>query len=130
MHLAGRALQLNVSQAITLSLRTKQRHRLLEARFSSAVMSPKGTGKRPWRFAPLNPEKQKNEAIKLRGIVFDVDGTLCECTHLSTCYLAHQIRVVTLKTINADSAVVPAAGTETFLMRSQVDSTFDGGYVH
>lgn len=33
----------------------------------------------PRIFAPLNPEKgEGNGAPKLRGVVFDVDGTLCE----------------------------------------------------
>jgi len=35
------------------------------------------TPKRSRRFAPLNPEKaSKSNAPKLKGIVFDVDGTL------------------------------------------------------
>ncbi|KAF2745279.1 HAD-like protein [Sporormia fimetaria CBS 119925] len=35
---------------------------------------------RPRRFAPLNPARRKegDERPKLKGIVFDVDGTLCE----------------------------------------------------
>jgi hypothetical protein len=35
---------------------------------------------RPRRFAPLDPAKQKegDERAVLKGIVFDVDGTLCE----------------------------------------------------
>jgi hypothetical protein len=35
---------------------------------------------RPRRFAPLDPAKQKegDKRPVLRGIVFDVDGTLCE----------------------------------------------------
>jgi hypothetical protein len=35
---------------------------------------------RPRRFAPLNPEKKVNGDNRpvLKGIVFDVDGTLCE----------------------------------------------------
>jgi len=33
--------------------------------------------KRPRRFAPLNPQlAEKSDAPKLKGIVFDVDGTL------------------------------------------------------
>jgi len=34
---------------------------------------------RPRRFAPLNPEKKKDGDVRpvLKGIVFDVDGTLC-----------------------------------------------------
>ncbi|ETN45364.1 uncharacterized protein HMPREF1541_09195 [Cyphellophora europaea CBS 101466] len=36
------------------------------------------TLKRPRRFAPLDPDKENmHNAPKLRGIVFDVDGTLC-----------------------------------------------------
>ena len=35
------------------------------------------THKRPRRFAPLNPqEAERSDAPKLKGIVFDVDGTL------------------------------------------------------
>jgi hypothetical protein len=40
---------------------------------------------RPRRFAPLGPSSRKTRAAeeegipRLRGIVFDVDGTLCEC---------------------------------------------------
>ncbi|MCJ1250413.1 hypothetical protein MMC30_007641 [Trapelia coarctata] len=37
------------------------------------------TPKRSRRFAPLNPQlATKSDAPKLKGIVFDVDGTLCE----------------------------------------------------
>lgn len=36
---------------------------------------------RPRRFAPLDPTRQKtgDDAPLLKGIVFDVDGTLCKC---------------------------------------------------
>lgn len=35
--------------------------------------------KKPWRFAPLNPAYgNPDKKPQLRGIVFDVDGTLCE----------------------------------------------------
>ncbi|EQL33673.1 HAD superfamily hydrolase [Blastomyces gilchristii SLH14081] len=33
---------------------------------------------RSWRFAPLHPDASKdNNKLKLKGVVFDVDGTLC-----------------------------------------------------
>ena len=36
-----------------------------------------------WRFAPLNPEAgNPSNRPKLSGIVFDVDGTLCESSNL------------------------------------------------
>jgi hypothetical protein len=41
----------------------------------------------PRRFAPLNPDKATNGAPKLLGIVFDVDGTLCEYV-----YYFYQVR--------------------------------------
>lgn len=47
---------------------------------------------RPRKFAPLNPEK-KQEGDKrpiLKGIVFDVDGTLCEPQN----YMFGQMRYV------------------------------------
>ena len=32
-----------------------------------------------WRFAPLDPSKSASEdQVKLLGVVFDVDGTLCK----------------------------------------------------
>ena len=37
------------------------------------------TAATPWRFAPLDPSKPNpHNKPKLAGIVFDVDGTLCE----------------------------------------------------
>ena len=39
------------------------------------------TSSRAWRFAPLNPEAgnpSNKPALAKGGIVFDVDGTLCE----------------------------------------------------
>ena len=47
-----------------------------------ATMTKESSPNRPRRFAPLNPEKQtEGEDLGpwLKGIVFDVDGTLCEC---------------------------------------------------
>ncbi|OCL15004.1 HAD-like protein [Glonium stellatum] len=44
-------------------------------------MTKESSPNRPRRFAPLNPEKQlkgKDLGPRLKGIVFDVDGTLCE----------------------------------------------------
>ena len=33
----------------------------------------------PWRFAPLDPKRGNPQNLpELAGIVFDVDGTLCE----------------------------------------------------
>jgi hypothetical protein len=45
-------------------------------------MTKESSPNRPRRFAPLNPEKQiegEDLGPRLKGIVFDVDGTLCEC---------------------------------------------------
>lgn len=47
-----------------------------------ATMTEESNSNRPRRFAPLNPEKQiegEDLGPRLKGIVFDVDGTLCEC---------------------------------------------------
>lgn len=47
-----------------------------------ATMTKESSPNRPRRFAPLNPEKQiegEDLGPRLKGIVFDVDGTLCEC---------------------------------------------------
>lgn len=44
-------------------------------------MTKESSPNRPRRFAPLNPEKQidgEDLGPRLKGIVFDVDGTLCE----------------------------------------------------
>ncbi|KAF2138504.1 uncharacterized protein K452DRAFT_290644 [Aplosporella prunicola CBS 121167] len=46
---------------------------------SSSSSSPPSTSQRPRRFAPLDPESVAGkEWPRLRGVVFDVDGTLCE----------------------------------------------------
>ena len=45
-------------------------------------MTKESSLNRPRRFAPLKPEKQiegEDLGPRLKGIVFDVDGTLCEC---------------------------------------------------
>jgi HAD superfamily hydrolase (TIGR01549 family) len=49
---------------------------------------------RPRRFAPLDPAKQKegDKRPKLKGIVFDVDGTLCEQYPWETCRLLTRTR--------------------------------------
>ncbi|OAX85051.1 hypothetical protein ACJ72_00581 [Emergomyces africanus] len=37
-----------------------------------------GSSLRPWRFAPLRPDAYKEgQKLALKGVVFDVDGTLC-----------------------------------------------------
>lgn len=48
---------------------------------------------RPRRFAPLDPAKQKegDERAVLKGIVFDVDGTLCESPLLLVKFGASEI---------------------------------------
>ncbi|KAL9121024.1 MAG: hypothetical protein Q9187_002424 [Circinaria calcarea] len=46
---------------------------------SASPSTPEIPLKRPRRFAPLNPAKSKDSPEpKLKGVVFDVDGTLCE----------------------------------------------------
>jgi hypothetical protein len=45
----------------------------------------------PRRFAPLDPAKRKegDERPVLKGVVFDVDGTLCEFIVTQFCGLIH-----------------------------------------
>ncbi|EXJ59924.1 hypothetical protein A1O7_04072 [Cladophialophora yegresii CBS 114405] len=44
----------------------------------SASLSEKRTRRKPKRFAPLNPDVQHDPHLpRLKGIIFDVDGTLC-----------------------------------------------------
>jgi phosphoglycolate phosphatase-like HAD superfamily hydrolase len=45
---------------------------------ASSKLDQPDSKRRPRRFAPLNPDlENKHGAPKLRGVVFDVDGTLC-----------------------------------------------------
>lgn len=45
----------------------------------SSMAAPSRRKDEPRRFAPLNPEKRGVDGVpRLRGVVFDVDGTLCE----------------------------------------------------
>jgi hypothetical protein len=58
-------------------IRSLSRHTLCFAATRSIAMA---RATRPRRFAPLNPEKKVNGDNRpvLKGIVFDVDGTLCK----------------------------------------------------
>lgn len=49
---------------------------------TAAAAAQSQSHRRPRRFAPLDPEKrvEGDERPVLKGIVFDVDGTLCECS--------------------------------------------------
>jgi hypothetical protein len=53
---------------------------------------------RPRRFAPLDPAKQKegDERAVLKGIVFDVDGTLCEFPFPCVKFGAFEICVIAI----------------------------------
>ena len=53
--------------------------RLLSSRICTRTLAMMASPARPRRFAPLDPEKKKDGDRRpvLKGIVFDVDGTLC-----------------------------------------------------
>ncbi|GES60979.1 HAD superfamily hydrolase [Aspergillus terreus] len=51
---------------------------LLQRLFLQSMASPQGYYLRQRRFAPLNPDHGESSALPpLKGVVFDVDGTLC-----------------------------------------------------
>ena len=61
---------------------------------------------RPRRFAPLDPKKRLDGDTRptLEGIVFDVDGTLCE-SHSIPCYLV--VGVFTVSPRTSSSSLSP-----------------------
>jgi len=68
-------------------------------RRQAAITSDPNMASKPRRFAPLNPDavkKHGEDLPKLKGIVFDVDGTLCKCRFSCLYYKLYDILVDSL----------------------------------
>ncbi|KAJ9253957.1 hypothetical protein DTO207G8_3818 [Paecilomyces variotii] len=78
-------MQLKISRPLdsTICIPLANYSRRISASLVRTMSSAPGYSLRQRRFAPLNPElSAKSDAPPLKGIVFDVDGTLCENSHV------------------------------------------------